>query len=220
MIVFRWLVLLLVFVSPAWAVTPPAPVKSPPAVKQQQAQQQNQKQAQGQAQRQQAAAAATASATAAPVQTTSVDASTAATSSSGGNSLTVNEANPRQAPAIGQGSFAIQGCGAAGNAGGSNVGGAAFLGLGFTPAQCYDFMLAQAYAAAGAWSAACNVLNASPAGQRAARRGVQLPDCNGPAVPPAAPPAIPAEIVVKVEEPGGGKCDERVEKAFKQCVAK
>jgi hypothetical protein len=216
MIVFRWLLPLLaaVLTLPALATTPkpePTPVSA-------QAQRQAQKQAQLQQQRQTAQAAAAATATASPVQTVDARTSSQASSSSGGNSLEVSEFNPRQSPAIAQGSFAIQGCGAAANAGGSNVGGAAFLGVGFTTPQCYDFMLAQAYAAAGAWSAACEVLNASPAGKRAARRGVALPQCSPPA-PPAAPAPIPAEITVKVDD-GGKACEDRVDKAFKQCVAK
>jgi len=93
----------------------------------------------------------------------------------------------RQAPAIGQGSFAIQGCGVAGNAGGSSAGGAAFLGVGFTSAQCYDFMLAQAFASVGEQQAACAVLNVSRAGRRAAARGVVLPTCT-----PVAPVVLAA----------------------------
>jgi len=93
----------------------------------------------------------------------------------------------RQAPAIGQGSFAIQGCGVAGNAGGSSAGGAAFLGVGFTSAQCYDFMLAQAFASVGEHQAACAVLNVSKAGRRAAKRGVVLPTCT-----PVAPVVLAA----------------------------
>jgi hypothetical protein len=221
MIVFRWLLPLLaaVLTLPALATTPKPEPKPAPAQTQQQTQHQAQKQAQLQQQRQSAQAAAAATATAAPVQTVDARTSSQASSSSGGNSLEVSEFNPRQSPGIAQGSFAIQGCGAAANAGGSNVGGAAFLGVGFTTPQCYDFMLAQAFAAAGAWSAACEVLNASPAGKRAARRGVRLPECSGPAAP-VVPAALPAEIVVKVEDQGGVKCEERVDKAFKQCVSK
>lgn len=96
----------------------------------------------------------------------------------------------RQAPSIGQGSFAISGCGVAGNIGGSNTSGAAFLGLGWTPAQCYDFMLAQAYQAVGETKAACEVLNKSKAGQRAARRGIKLPDCE----PQYVVVEVPAEV--------------------------
>jgi len=95
----------------------------------------------------------------------------------------------RQAPAIGQGSFAIQGCGVAGNAGGSSAGGAAFLGVGFTSAQCYDFMLAQAFASVGEQQAACAVLNVSKAGRRAAKRGVVLPTCT-----PVAPVVLAAPV--------------------------
>lgn len=83
----------------------------------------------------------------------------------------------RQAPAVAQGSFAIQGCGAAGNVGGSNTHGAAFLGVGFTPAECYAFLLAQSYQAVGQTEAACLVLNSTKAARRAAKRGVALPSC-------------------------------------------
>lgn len=96
----------------------------------------------------------------------------------------------RQAPSVGQGSFAISGCGVAGNVGGSNSGGAAFLGFGWTPAQCYDFMLAQAYQAVGETKAACEVLNNSKAGRRAKRRGVELPDCE----PQYIVVEVPAEV--------------------------
>lgn len=131
-----------------------------------------------------------------------------------GVETTVTNINPRQAPAVGQGSFAIQGCGVGGNAGGSNTNGAAFLGITFTPAQCYDFMLAQAYQAAGAYRAACEVLNTSKAGRRAKKRGVELPVCYAPAPPPVAPPTVVVEK--PVECPACPDCD----KAFKQCVAK
>lgn len=83
----------------------------------------------------------------------------------------------RQAPSIAQGSFAIQGCGAAGNVGGTNSHGAAFLGLGFTPAECYAFLLAQAYQAVGETQTACEVLNSTKAAKRAEKRGVKLADC-------------------------------------------
>lgn len=94
--------------------------------------------------------------------------------------ITITETNPRQTPGVAQGSFAIQGCAVAGNAGGSNVGGTGFLGFSFTPQQCYDFQLAQAYAALGAKESACQVLNKSKAGKRAEKRGVTLPTCTPP----------------------------------------
>lgn len=154
-----------------------------------------------------------------------------ATSNSGGNSLTVNENQVKQAPGLAQGSFAIIGCGFAANAGGSGSGGAGFLGLGFTPEQCYDFMLANAYCTAGATQACCEVLNASKAGKRAAARGVTLPVCRPPAQEPPAPvPEPQAPIVVVVpgqccdkpdcppNDPGTPPCYEKCEKACKhQC---
>ena len=118
-------------------------------------------------------------------------------SNSGGNSLTVNESNPRQTPGMAQGSFAIQGCQVAGNAGGSQVGGTGFLGFGFTPAQCYDYMLAQAYAALGEKQAACLVLNSTKAAKRAEKRGVRLPTCTRtqPPVPTQSASTAPQESV-------------------------
>lgn len=152
-----------------------------------------------------------------------------ASSNSGGNALTVNENQVRQAPGLAQGSFAIIGCGFAANAGGSGAGGAGFLGLGFTPEQCYDFMLANAYCTAGATQACCEVLNASKAGRRAAARGVSLPVCRPPAhEPPAPAPEPQAPIVVVVpgqccdkpdcgpHDPGTPPCYEKCDKACKQ----
>ena len=83
----------------------------------------------------------------------------------------------QQAPAIGQGSFAISGCSVAGNAGASGPGGAGFLGFGWTPAQCYDFMLAQAYQSIGEKKAVCDILKNTKAGKRQAKRGITLPEC-------------------------------------------
>jgi hypothetical protein len=123
----------------------------------------------------------------------------------------------------GQGSFAIQGCGVAGNGGMSNTNGAGFLGFGFTPEQCYDFQLAQAYAALGAYAAACEVLNLSRAGQRAAKRGVALPTCSAPVPPVDLSPVQPVNVYV--QQPAAPpvqreQCDDRVDRAFKQCVSK
>jgi len=151
-----------------------------------------------------------------------------ASANSGGNELTVNERHVRQAPGLAQGSFAIVGCGVAANAGGSNVGGAAFLGFGFTPSQCYDFMLANAYCTAGATEACCEVLNNSKAGRRAQKRGVRLPECRQPEPPPPTVPAPTQPPVVVVtpccekpepqECPPDNRCYEKCDKACKhQC---
>lgn len=139
-------------------------------------------------------------------------ASASASANNAGNSQITNFSSPRQAPSIGQGSFAIQGCGVAGNAGGSQSSGAAFLGFAFTPQQCYDFMLAQAYASVGAERAACEVLNKSKAGRRAEKRGVVLPICSTPILPPASPP-----VSINVQP---ANCTEQTDRAFKQCVKK
>ena len=105
--------------------------------------------------------------------------------SSGGNIVSSVMSQPRQAPAVSTAPAPIVGCGASGSAGGSNTGGAAVLGLSWVTVQCYDFMLAQAYQAAGAYAASCEVLNRSKAGRRARKRGVELPTCAAPVIPPA-----------------------------------
>jgi hypothetical protein len=149
-----------------------------------------------------------------------------ASSNSGGNSLTVNERHVRQAPGLAQGSFAIVGCGVAANAGASNVGGAGFLGFGFTPSQCYDFMLANAYCTAGATEACCEVLNNSKAGRRASKRGVRLPECRHPEPPAPEPccqqaPQPPPIVVVPQQCCDKPECDDNrcYEKCDKACKA-
>lgn len=154
------------------------------------------------------------------------DASSDASSNSGGNTLEVNERHVRQAPGLAQGSFAIVGCGVAGNAGASGPGGAGFLGFGFTPQQCYDFMLANAYCTAGATEACCEVLNNSKAGQRARKRGVRLPECRPPEPPKPCceqqqTPPPPTVVVVPAPccdkpECEGNHCYEKCDKACKQ----
>ncbi len=98
----------------------------------------------------------------------------------------------QQAPAIGQGSFAIYGCNVGGNAGASGPGWAGFLGFGWTPQQCYDFMLAQAYQSVGEKKAVCDILKNSKAGKRQAKRGITLPECV---------PVAPEVKTVVVESP-------------------
>ena len=181
---------------------PPKPVQ-PPTQTQGQAQVQGQHQGQGQEQTANSEARASSTAS--------------AQGGAGGNSQASSAGQTviteRSAPALGQGSFAIQGCGVAGNAGHSGTGGANFLGFGFTPEQCYDFQLAQAYAAVGAYGAACEVLNVSKAGQRAKKRGVSLPVCTAPVAAPLS--QVPPPVVINVE-PAAPACT----KALKQCVRK
>ena len=83
----------------------------------------------------------------------------------------------RQAPSIAQGSFAITGCSVGGNAGGSNKNGAAFLGFGWTPKECYAFMLAQAYQSIGQYKAVCDILRNTKVGRRMEDDGIELPEC-------------------------------------------
>ena len=138
-------------------------------------------------------------------------------------SLTVNEV--RQTPGMAQGSFAIQGCQSAGNAGGSNVGGSAFLGFGYTSAECYSFMLAQAYAAVGQQKTACDVLNSTKAAKRAEKRGVTLPDCAQLAPQVAVITSQkPSESAVEVSKPqecaSKDHVTDTVTKGFKLCASK
>lgn len=83
------------------------------------------------------------------------------------------------APGVGLGAQFIQGCGVAGQAGGSNVHGAAILGVGFTTDECYAFMEAQAFNAIGDRESACEILHTTNAAKRAEKRlGHQLPLCD------------------------------------------
>ena len=146
---------------------------------------------------------------------------------SGGSfsSNAVNITEQRQVPGVAQGSFAIQGCQSAGNAGGSNVGGSAFLGFGYTSAECYSFMLAQAYAAVGQQKTACDVLNSTKAAKRAEKRGVTLPDC-AQLAPQVAVIASqkPSESAVEASKPqecaSKDHVTETVTKGFKLCASK
>jgi hypothetical protein len=91
--------------------------------------------------------------------------------------------------------------------------------------------LAQAYQALGAYAAACEVLNASPAGQRAAKRGVKLPVCSPPdRVTPPPPVNVNVEAaqcdlsgVVKKSDMEAALTDEqkaREKKILEKCVSK
>lgn len=91
--------------------------------------------------------------------------------------IEVSYVQARSAPSMGQGSFAITGCSVGGNAGGSNTSGSAFLGFGWTPLECYKFMLAQAYQAIGEKQAVCDILRKTKAGEALIKEGVELPTC-------------------------------------------
>ena len=100
----------------------------------------------------------------------------------------------KQAPAIGQGSFAIYGCNVGGNAGASGPGWAGFLGFGWTPQQCYDFMLAQAYQSIGEKKAVCDILKNSKAGKRQEKRGIKLPECEPEVQTVVVPAPVPVDL--------------------------
>lgn len=212
--------LALIATSIAAANQPPPPPAPKASAHQHQHQAQAQQQSQGQAQSASQQVTTGATAISSPTVTTNISTGSTATASNAGNAQTV--LTERSAPGVAQGSFAIQGCGVAGNAGASQTGGAAFLGFGFTPEQCYDFQLAQAYAALGAYSEACEVLNASKAGQRAKKRGVTLPHCAAPAQPtPAAPaPAVIVNVPAPAAAAAKAECSDQASRAFKQCVSK
>lgn len=119
-----------------------------------------------------------------------------------------------QAPSIGQGSFAIAGCSVAGNAGGSGPGWSGFLGFGFTPSQCYDFMLAQAYQSIGEKKAVCDILRNSKAGKRQEKRGIVLPECKPEVV------AVPVPVVVPPVDLSPYATKEELNRAFKASQSK
>lgn len=115
-----------------------------------------------------------------------------------GNSLAVTNTHPRQAPSTAQGSLMIGACGAGGNAGGSNTGGSAFLGVTWTPADCKLLLAAAAYQALGMSDAACEMVNGIKAVKaRWKALGVAPPSCEAKPVPVAiVPPAPKTEPVV------------------------
>lgn len=115
----------------------------------------------------------------------SANARSGASANNAGNSQTSNytSINPRQAPSVAQGGLFVQGCGVGGNAGGSGVPGSAFLGLEFTPKECYLYIQAQAYFAVGERQAACQILNLTKSAKRLREAGVALPDCFPPLPP-------------------------------------
>ena len=123
-----------------------------------------------------------------------------ASANNAGNSQNVTFADAREAPGVAQGAVVIPTCGAGGNAGGSSTQGAAFLGLAYVPAKCYDLMYAGAYAALGQVQAACDILKGGKFGKRAKRNGITLPEvCEGPTVP-AAPEAVDLTGLVTKQE--------------------
>lgn len=118
----------------------------------------------------------------------------------------------RQAPAVGQGSFAISGCSVGGNAGGSNIHGSAFLGFGWTPQECYKFMLAQAYQSIGEKKAVCDILRNTKVGRRLEKDGVVLPECVEQVVIVATPVAPQVDLTPYATKE---EVNEKVDRAFR-----
>jgi hypothetical protein len=191
-----------------------------------QGQAQGQLQLQGQAQQQNAVAVAensntnsasvgdttntnTSAATVGDVNVTIADGALRAGSTSLSSNYQYKEV--QQAPSIGQGSFAISGCNVGGNAGGSGPGWSGFLGFGFTPDQCYDFMLAQAYQSIGEKKAVCDILRNSKAGKRQEKRGIVLPECK---------PEVVVVPVVVAPPPVDAVTHEELNRAFKASQSK
>jgi hypothetical protein len=105
-------------------------------------------------------------------------------------SLTQNYHHERSAPSVVQGSIYAGQCVSAGNAGGSNTGGSAFLGLSFTPYECHLARQAAAYEAAGDPVTACEIRRRSPSMQRLKKdTGYEPPPCY---------PKVPAPPVMQV----------------------
>jgi hypothetical protein len=114
-------------------------------------------------------------------------ATTGAVASQSALSTTSNSTYVEAARAVQPATVVITGCQVSGQAGGSTTRAAGMLGIGFTPASCYDYIQAQAYAAIGAFQAACEILNHTKAALRAIKNGATLPACVAPSVAVAAP---------------------------------
>lgn len=149
-----------------------------------------------------AAAEAASSATAGQTQT-----ATGGTASNAGNAQSIAIQHQRSAPSLGQGSLMPSGCGMGANAGGSQPGGAAFLGFSFTTAECYKFLLAQHLTAIGMVDSACDVLMSTKSATAAYKKaGLAKPKCDAPepvrekassttVIPIVVPPGVSTELL-------------------------
>lgn len=137
-----------------------------------------------------------------------------------GNAQAVSINHVRNAPGIAQGSLMPSGCGAAANAGGSNTGGAAFLGFAFTTNECYSFLLAQHLTAIGMTDSACDVLMSTKAATKAYRRAnLPKPKCDTP--DPVKPVVQPTVVVLEADKGvSRQEVDEKVKRAFEASQAK
>lgn len=120
------------------------------------------------------------SATATGGTSTSTSRSGAAAEASNAGNQQVSNTSTYVAPGpanLGLPTQIIAGCGVAMSAGGSNVHGAAMLGFGFTTAECYAYIEAQAYWAIGDRYDACEVLHTTNAAKRSSDRGAHFLAC-------------------------------------------
>lgn len=126
----------------------------------------------------------------------------------------------RNAPSVAQGSLMPSGCGAAGNAGGSNVNGSGFLGIAFTTGECYRFMLSQSFAAIGMPDTACDILLTTKAAKHAFK-DKSMPDCT---MAKNRPDPSPAVVVLDREtvrsSPSKVEVNESIDRALRRALEK
>jgi hypothetical protein len=148
-----------------------------------------------------------------------------ASADNAGNAQSVNINYRRNAPSIAQGSLMPAGCGAAGNAGGSQQGGAAFLGLAWTTHECYLLQYAAAYQAIGMVDFSCDLLRTSKTVQKALKQlGVEHPGCTTAENRQPVPAVVVLDQHSHQEKPEGtathARVNEAIDRAFKRAVAK
>lgn len=142
-----------------------------------------------------------------------------------GNSQNINVNHRRNAPSVGQGSLVPSGCGAGVNGGGSQTGGAGFLGLAWTTDQCYALMAAASYAAIGMPDVSCDLLNSMKAVQSAHKRlGKPLPDCATAENRDPAPTVMflseDSSQATKDAPPTHAEVNEKIDRAMKKALEK
>jgi hypothetical protein len=134
------------------------------------------------------------------------------------NSQSVTFEDKAQAPSLAQGGLYLSGCGFSANAGGSQTGGAGFLGVQFITRYCRDQAQIANEAAFGNVKTACEMNRLTPAGQRNLKRlkdaGLEPEPCPG-AEPK--PELIPSVVVIEGESCAA---KERVERVLEKCISK
>lgn len=132
-----------------------------------------------------------------------------------------HEAGPA---ALGQGAVILNGCGFGANAGGSDSGGAGFLGVTFVTPGCWDAMNIANEAAFGNVRTACEMNRLTPAGKRNAERlreaGITPEPCRDPPPAPEATPPAAASTDPRDQTVTRGEMLETVNRAFETAVSK